>query len=256
MLLQYTDLDASTKKSFYRSTQLTIFELIDRMTIKDIEEDFVTELFVNVVVEELMKKRGFQNWANMDFEIDDKEMKELVQTIVERRRKYKPTKKQKEYYLGLTSKLEEEEVLPNDFLVFQKRLVEMKDRAPLILQATDKQKETICGLVWEFWGKKITLKDDLSQNKAQQYFTFLRKKDSIRDVSVHGKGKNKEIFFEIDGIRYLYTYDGLVAHEELDSCVFCSETGIYCCEFLTEIDFLEVILEKIIKIDKKKASSK
>lgn len=128
MLLQYTDLDASTKKSFYRSTQLTIFELIDRMTIKDIEEDFVTELFVNVVVEELMKKRGFQNWANMDFEIDDKEMKELVQTIVERRRKYKPTKKQKEYYLGLTSKLEEEEVLPNDFLVFQKRLVEMKDR--------------------------------------------------------------------------------------------------------------------------------
>jgi hypothetical protein len=40
MLLQYTDLDASTKKSFYRSTQLTIFELIDRMTIKDIEEDF------------------------------------------------------------------------------------------------------------------------------------------------------------------------------------------------------------------------
>jgi hypothetical protein len=69
-----------------------------------------------------MKKRGFQNWANMDFEIDDKEMKELVQTIVERRRKYKPTKKQKEYYLGLTSKLEEEEVLPNDFLVFQKEI--------------------------------------------------------------------------------------------------------------------------------------
>jgi hypothetical protein len=55
---------------------------------------------------------------------------------------------------------------------------------------------------------------------------------------VHGKGKIKnKYFFEIDGIRYLYTYDGLVAHEELDSCVFCSETGIYCCEFLTEIDF-------------------
>ncbi|WP_220775571.1 hypothetical protein [Bacillus sp. BML-BC060] len=256
MTLQYNHLDASIKKSFYRSTQLTIFDLIDTMTTEAIQKDFVTDLFVKVVVEELMKKRGFQNWANMDFEIDDEEMKELVQMIVERRRKYKPTKKQKEFYLVLTSKLGEEEVIPNDFLVFQKRLVEMKDKAPSILRATDKQKETICDLVWELWGKKITLKDDLSQNEVQQYFTFLRKKDSIRNVSVKGKEKNKEISFEFSGEKYEYTYDGLVAHGELNSCMFCPENGNLCCEFLTDIEFLKDVLEKIIKLDKKKASSK
>ncbi|WP_156576999.1 hypothetical protein [Bacillus luti] len=256
MLLQYTDLDENTKKSFYRSAQLTIFDLIDMMTIEDIQEDFVTDLFVKVVVEELMEKRGFQQWAIMDFEIDDKEMKELVQTIVERRRKYKPTQKQKEFYLGLTSKLGEEEVIPKDFLVFQKKLVDMKDIAPSILRATDKQKETICGLVWDFWGKKVTLKEELTQNEAQQYFTFLRKKDSIKNVSVRGKVKNKEIYFEIDGIGYSYSYDGIVVHEELNSCIFCPENGNLGCGLLTEIDFLKDVLEKIIKLDKKKASSK
>ncbi|WP_176535880.1 hypothetical protein [Bacillus cereus] len=106
----------------------TMVTLLNNADYRFLEEgvSIVTDSFVCQVVADMMEERSFQGWSQFDFEIDDVEMKELIQKIEHSMRKRNSTLKQRNYYRRLLIDLRLNEDIPTDYLYMKKRLREMQ----------------------------------------------------------------------------------------------------------------------------------
>ena len=125
----FTDLDFGVQTSFLVSVCKTLTDFLTTENSGFVEEglSFVTEDFVYRVVEDLQEKRSFQQWAQVDFEIDMLEMMGLLQKVKQSMRTRTSTLKQRNYFHTLLADLGMQEELPTDYLYLKRRLLEMQE---------------------------------------------------------------------------------------------------------------------------------
>ncbi|HFJ9287438.1 TPA: hypothetical protein ACGW44_005478 [Bacillus toyonensis] len=109
----FTDLDFGVQTSFLVSVCKT---LTDFLTTEN-----------SGFVEDLQEKRSFQQWAQVDFEIDMLEMMGLLQKVKQSMRTRTSTLKQRNYFHTLLADLGMQEELPTDYLYLKRRLLEMQE---------------------------------------------------------------------------------------------------------------------------------
>ncbi|PFE09455.1 hypothetical protein CN307_26355 [Bacillus cereus] len=124
----YKNLNWTLQRSIRMCVRRTMVTLLNNADYRFLEEgvSIVTDSFVCQVVADMMEERSFQGWSQFDFEIDDVEMKELIQKIEHSMRKRNSTLKQRNYYRRLLIDLRLNEDIPTDYLYMKKRLREMQ----------------------------------------------------------------------------------------------------------------------------------
>ncbi|PEF67190.1 hypothetical protein [Bacillus cereus] len=173
----YKGLDATLQKSFLASIRKTFITFLEDEQYGFVEEGvlFVTDGFVQRVVEDLQEKRSFQKWAQVDFEVPDKEMKDLLLQMEQSMRVKRCMSKQRSFYMNLVEDLGLEECIPSDYLYMQRRLAEMQamkavqvEAARKVKPATEKQIETIKRVGLQTFGEKLA--EDVTQSEVQELF--------------------------------------------------------------------------------------
>ncbi|HDT6579236.1 TPA: hypothetical protein QFT23_005520 [Bacillus cereus] len=175
----YKDLDVTMKKSFLASLRKTFTTFLEATQYGFVEEgvSFVTDAFVQQVVEDLQEKRSFQKWAQVDFEVSDEEMKDLLLQVEQSMRVKRCTPKQRSFYMNLVEDLELEERIPSDYLYMKRRLAEMQamkaaqvEAERKVKPATEKQIKTIKRVWLQTFGEELELADDVTQSEVQELF--------------------------------------------------------------------------------------
>ncbi|MCQ6306721.1 hypothetical protein [Bacillus cereus] len=175
----YKDLDATMQKSFLASLRKTFITFLEAEQYGFVEEgvSFVTDAFVQRVVEDLQEKRSFQKWVQVDFEVPDDEMKDLLLQMEQSMRVKRCTLKQRSFYRNLVEDLELEERIPSDYLYMKRRLAEMQamkaaqvEAERKVKPATEKQIKTIKRVWLQTFGKELELADDVTQSEVQELF--------------------------------------------------------------------------------------
>ncbi|MCQ6288592.1 hypothetical protein [Bacillus cereus] len=175
----YKDLDATMKKSFLASLRKTFITFLEDEHYVFVEEgvSFVTDAFVQRVVEDLQEKRSFQKWAQVDFEVPDDEMKDLLLQMEQSMRVKRCTLKQRSFYMNLVEDLGLEECIPSDYLYMKRRLAERQAMKAVQVEAerkvkpaTEKQIETITRVWLQTFGEELELAEDVTQSEVQELF--------------------------------------------------------------------------------------
>ncbi|WP_305927812.1 hypothetical protein [Bacillus mycoides] len=124
----YKNLNWTLQRNIRMCVRGTMVTLLNNADYGFLEEgvSIVTDSFVCQVVTGMMEERSSQDWSQVDFEIDDVEMKELIQKIEHSMRKRNSTAKQRNYYRRLLIDLRLNEDIPTDYLYMKKRLREMQ----------------------------------------------------------------------------------------------------------------------------------
>jgi hypothetical protein len=167
--MKYSELDSNVKKSFNRTMTNSIDDLLSE---RDYVFDTVDNEFVLLVVEDMKwkTKAGFQQWAKVEFDIDDDEMTNLVVSKVEALRKRKPTLKQIGYFNGMCSQLGKDLSVPGDFIVFQQMIRELKNEYNYAGPATETQKKSIKQLWINTFGEELDLDSGITRGEIQSLF--------------------------------------------------------------------------------------
>lgn len=176
-VLLSTALDATLHKRFLASVRNTVITFLEAEQYGFVTEgvSFVTDVFVQTVVEDLQEKRSFQKWAQVDFEVPDDEMKDLLLQMEQSMRVKSCTPKQRSFYMNLVEELEER--IPSDYLYMKRRLAEMQamkaaqvEAERKVKPATEKQIKTIKRVWLQTFGEKLELAEDVTQSEVQELF--------------------------------------------------------------------------------------
>ncbi|MGQ3740887.1 hypothetical protein [Bacillus sp. Fil] len=177
----YKDLDTTVQQSFLASMRKTFTTFLEAEQFGFVEEgvSFVTDVFVQRVVEDLQEKRSFQKWAQVDFEVPDEEMKDLLLQMEQSMRVKRCTPKQCSFYMNLVGDLGVEESIPSDYLYMKRRLAEMEamkakqvEAERKVKPATAKQIKTLKRVWKNTFGEELELElaDDITQSEVQELF--------------------------------------------------------------------------------------
>jgi len=175
----YKDLDATMQQSFLASIRKTFTTFLEAEQFVFVEEgiSFITDDFVQRVVEDLQEKRSFQKWAQVDFEIADEEMKALLLQLESAMRVKRCTPRQQVFYMSLLEDLGLEESIPSDYLYMQRRLAEMEAMKAKQVEAerkvkpvTVKQIKTLKRVWKNTFGEELELAEDVTQSEVQVLF--------------------------------------------------------------------------------------
>ncbi|GAB6742473.1 hypothetical protein bcgnr5412_55560 [Bacillus cereus] len=171
----YSELETTIKKSFKISIRNTVNEILEENEYREVEENvsIVSDTFVIEVVRGMKDKRSFQKWGKVNFEIEDNEMKVLVEEIETNMRKKKPTQKQLEYYTSLLDQLELGENVTRDYFFFQKNMKRMKEMLEERTPATEKQKVTIQKLWKKKFGKELEMNEHITKREITTLFEIV-----------------------------------------------------------------------------------
>ncbi|MED1305626.1 hypothetical protein BK704_16290 [[Bacillus thuringiensis] serovar konkukian] len=175
----YTDIDACLQRSFLASVRKTVTDFLEDAHYAFVEEgkSFITDRFVQRVVEDLHEKRSFQKWAQVEFEVPDEMMKDLLLKIERSMRVKKCTSKQKTFFMNLVKDLGLDEDISDDYLYMKRRLTEMhemkkekRNEEMNVKRATIKQIETIKNLWKNTFGEELEIDENISQREVQDLF--------------------------------------------------------------------------------------
>ncbi|OUB50126.1 hypothetical protein [Bacillus thuringiensis] len=175
----FMDLDFGVQTSFLASVRKTLTDFLTIENYAFVEDggSFVTADFVYRVVEDLQEKRSFQQWAQVDFEIDMLEMTGLLQKMEQSMRARSSTLKQRNYFYTLLADLGMQEELPLDYLYLKRRLLEMQELKDQLKKeerasqpATVKQIHTIQKVWRKTFREELELSADVTQGEVQQLF--------------------------------------------------------------------------------------
>lgn len=174
-VMVYSELETTIKKSFKISIRNTVNEILEENEYREVEENvsIVSDTFVIEVVRGMKDKRSFQKWGKVNFEIEDNEMKVLVEEIETNMRKKKPTQKQLEYYTSLLDQLELGENVTRDYFFFQKNMKRMKEMLEERTPATEKQKVTIQKLWKKKFGKELEMNEHITKREITTLFEIV-----------------------------------------------------------------------------------
>ncbi|MCU4954497.1 hypothetical protein OCD81_27870 [Bacillus paranthracis] len=174
--MKYEQLESNVKKSFVTSVRNSVEELIEENDYVGVEQTITDDSFVRKVVDDLMAKRSFQKWGKIEFEIDDEDMKIMIEGIERKIRKKKKSEKQIKYYNDMLGCLEIEEEIPNDYLLFQKRMVELKEMCKDREPVSEEQLKEIKKLWKKFFGEELKTGESVSKGEFAHYFNIIIEK--------------------------------------------------------------------------------
>lgn len=174
--MKYEQLESNVKKSFMTSVRKSVEDLIKENDYEKVEQPITDDIFVQRVVDDLMGKRSFQKWGKVEFEIDDDDMKVMIEKIETKMRKKKISEKQLKYYEDMLVCLEIEEETPNDYLLFQKRMIELKEMCKDLEPAPKEQLEEIKKLWEKLFGEELKLGEFVSKGELAHYFEMIIEK--------------------------------------------------------------------------------
>ncbi len=174
--MKYEQLESNVKKSFMTSVRKSVEDLIRETEYEGVEQSVTDEKFVRKVVDDLMAKRGFQKWGKIEFEIDDEDMKVMIEGIEMKMRKKKKSEKQLKYYNDMLDCLEIEEEIPNDYLLFQKRMIELKEMCKDLEPVSEAQLKEIKKLWEKFFGEELKTGESVSKGEFAHYFNIIIEK--------------------------------------------------------------------------------
>lgn len=174
--MKYEQLESNVKKSFMISVRKSVEDLIREAEYEGVERTITDEKFVRKVVGDLMAKRGFQKWGKIEFEIDDEDMKVMIEEIEKKMRKKKKSEKQLKYYNDMLINLAIKEEVPNDYLLFQKRILELKEMCVEREPAPEEQLKEL-RMLWEkFFGEELKTGESVTKGEFAHYFNVIIEK--------------------------------------------------------------------------------
>ncbi|HDX9701712.1 TPA: hypothetical protein ROY42_005635 [Bacillus thuringiensis] len=171
--MKYIDLDTSFKRSFLKSIdkaidrQLYVYEV-------DVEIDFVNMDFVRKVNSRLEQVSNVK-WKSVSFDFTEGELLLLVQRNVDSKRKRKKTDKQISYYKDMARALGENDEVPDDFLVFKKKLELLMERYNVEGPATEKQIEMLKTQWLEVFDEELIVCDGFTRKGVDDFFKLLKR---------------------------------------------------------------------------------
>ncbi|MGM2611487.1 hypothetical protein [Bacillus cereus group sp. BceL008] len=174
--MNYEQLESNVKKSFATSVRKSVEDLIREIDYEGVEQPITDEGFVRKVVDDLMAKRGFQKWGKIEFEIDDEDMKVMIEKIETKMRKRKINEKQIKYYDDMLISLAIEEEMPTDYLLFQKRMIELKEMCEEREPVSEAQLKEIKKLWEKFFGEELKTGESVSKREFNHYFNIIIEK--------------------------------------------------------------------------------
>ncbi|MDA1802814.1 hypothetical protein [Bacillus cereus group sp. BY6-1LC] len=174
--MKYEQLESNVKKSFATSVRNSVEDLIRENDYEGVEKPITDEGFVQKVVDDLMAKRGFQKWGKIEFEIDDEDMKVMIEKIETKMRKKKISEKQLKYYNDMLISLAIEEEMPTDYLLFQKRMIELKEMCEEREPVSESQLKEIKKLWEKFFGEELKTGESVSKGEFNHYFNIIIEK--------------------------------------------------------------------------------
>lgn len=174
--MKYEQLESNVKKSFMTSVRKSVEDLIRETEYEGVEQPITDDAFVQKVVDDLMAKRGFQKWGEIEFEIDDEDMKVMIEKIETKMRKKKKSEKQLNYYNDMLISLAIKEEVPNDYLLFQKRMIELKEMCEEREPVPQSQLKEIKKLWEKLFGEELKVGESVSKGEFAHYFNIIIEK--------------------------------------------------------------------------------
>ncbi|QWI25655.1 hypothetical protein EXW34_31280 (plasmid) [Bacillus mycoides] len=174
--MHYNELDVPLKRSFLKS----IDKAIDRQFYGnelDPEENFVTMEFVEGIKDTLKGISEGNNavkWKSVSFDFTDEDLLFLVQRNVASKRKRKKTDKQINYYKNMARTLGESEEVPDDFLIFQKKLELLTELYNVEGPATEKQIAVLQNMWSMTFGKELVVRKNITRKEVDDFFKLVK----------------------------------------------------------------------------------